>query len=372
MAGVGWNGGSWVNASLDGLTFSDYKTILNNVVRLGHNTIRISFYDRGVLNDTPMNGVDYSIGSNSELKSLTYLGCLDRIIDYCGTIGLRVVFVSHNNEGGHGSADNYGSSNANGLWYDVGGASDGTDGGGNPGTISDALWINVWETIARRWKNKPAILGYDLRNEPASYGSLWEKGVGSNRNIRYAYERAGNAIHAIDPRPLIICEGPQDYSENFANTWPAAPEGDLSLVQQLPVNLVIPNKVVYSVHEYSNVVNKYTGPDSGPEYIARMNANWGYLYQTNIAPVWIGEMGQWLTTSADFAYADTLVSYLNGQAPGGIKFSGSEQGVGTSWWNLNVNENFATQPPFFGIWTSWNNPDFRPDQKPYLLALQQK
>lgn len=62
------------------------------------------------------------------------------------------------------------------------------------------------------------MIGYDIRNEPHSYpsnGCTW--GDGSDRDIRAMYERVGNALLAIDPDKLIICEGPQDYSNSFTH-----------------------------------------------------------------------------------------------------------------------------------------------------------
>lgn len=62
------------------------------------------------------------------------------------------------------------------------------------------------------------MIGYDIRNEPHAYptnGCTW--GDGSDRDIKAMFERVGNAILAIDPDKLIICEGPQDYSNSFAH-----------------------------------------------------------------------------------------------------------------------------------------------------------
>lgn len=43
-------------------------------------------------------------------------------------------------------------------------------------------------------------------------------GDGSTNDIRAMYQRVGDAIHAIDPNPLIICEGPQNYDGSFNGT----------------------------------------------------------------------------------------------------------------------------------------------------------
>jgi aryl-phospho-beta-D-glucosidase BglC (GH1 family) len=149
LACVGWNGGNSVRPRLAGLNQVSYQNTLADMVRLGFNCTRILTSARGVLDNTN-----------------EYLDTLDRVIDYAGTIGLRVIVDIHNDEGGHGTRDSWGTAPPNGIWYDKGGASDGTDGGGNTGTIADADFQQAWVKLATRWKGARAILGYDLINEP--------------------------------------------------------------------------------------------------------------------------------------------------------------------------------------------------------------
>ena len=160
LFGVGWSGGYGRQATLHNLNIANYQSMMRDMVRLGVNTVRIHSWDRGVLDDTAMFGVNYSL--NSDLQGLTYLGVCEKVMDYADTIGLRIVFESHLNEG-----DSF--QQGNGLWYDVGGVSNGTDGNGLTGTITDALFIQSWTTRANRFKNKPALVGYDIRNEPLAY-----------------------------------------------------------------------------------------------------------------------------------------------------------------------------------------------------------
>jgi hypothetical protein len=65
------------------------------------------------------------------------------------------------------------------------------------------------------------VIGYDLRNEPQSWPGSCTWGDGSDTDIRLMYEQVGNAILAIDPDKLIICEGTQNYQSSFANVGPA-------------------------------------------------------------------------------------------------------------------------------------------------------
>jgi aryl-phospho-beta-D-glucosidase BglC (GH1 family) len=261
---------------------------------------------------------------------------LDRVIDAAGQYHLRVILDAHSNEAGTpGPWRPCYAQQANGLWYDRGGASDDTDGCGTPGTVTDEQFVADWETVARHYRDNSTVIGYDLWNEPLGYGkSTWEAGQENPaHNLRFMCERVGNAILSIDPTKLIICEGPLDAAASAADANVPAPWGDLSLAAQLPVKLIVPNKIVYSIHDYPASIGGFQ-PDAGERKIPIMNRTWGYLVRDYIAPVLIGEMGASMNTPKDQHWADTLIAYANGDlgALGGPEFRGGEQGVSTNWW----------------------------------------
>jgi hypothetical protein len=114
------------------------------------------------------------------------------------------------------------------------------------------------------------------------------------------------------------------------------------------VVLHIPDKVVYSVHEYPNPP---LGNVSGPAYLWRLNTVWGWLIKQNIAPVWIGEMGESMDYADDYisiarqiGWGTTLLSYMDGTAPDGPRFKGNQQPISGDWWS-------------WGIGTEGNGPD---------------
>ena len=250
---------------------------------------------------------------------------LDVFVAVCRKVGLKVIFDNHNNEA---TPADWGDAaqQKNGLWFDTGPGTDGTDGTHTPGTISAAKFLGDWVTFARHWAGDSTVIGFDLRNEPCAHTAtpaLW--GGNGPTDIHAMYQAVGNAILAVNPDALIICEAVINYRTG-------AYEGDLSVVQSLPVVLRRPSKLVYSVHEYPKEIGGYPGPEAGAGYIARMNKMWGWLVTENVAPVWIGEMGASMTSPGSQAWGQTLLSYLNGAAPGGLTLPRGQPGVSGDWW----------------------------------------
>jgi aryl-phospho-beta-D-glucosidase BglC (GH1 family) len=257
---------------------------------------------------------------------------LDEFVAECGKIGLKVIFDNHNNEATSADWENA-AQQKNGLWFDKGPGTDGTDGAGNAGTVTAEKFKADWVAFAKHWAGNATVIGFDLRNEPCGHYKksppVW--GGGGPTDIHAMYQSVGNAILKVDPGALIICEGIINYQTG-------AYEGDLSPARRLPVRLSDPKKLVYSVHEYPKEIGGYSGPESGPGYVERMNRTWGWLIHENVAPVWIGEMGASMSSSASQEWGKTLLDYMNGEAEGGPRFKPGQQPVSGDWWawgNLN-------------------------------------
>jgi endoglucanase len=276
---------------------------------------------------------------------------IDGILNAAAKVGLRVVLDNHTNEPGHSDRDNWGAQQKNGLWYDQGGASDGTDGGGNIGTTTDAKFLADWQAVARHYAGNQTVIGYDLRNEPLDWPHMSVWGGDSNRDIRAMYVRVGNAIQAIDAAKLIVVEPP--YS-------------DCRGVRKYPVTLGVPNKVVYSPHEYPGEISGQKVSD-GPGLIQRMNEMWGWLVNEDIAPVFVGEMGSSMRSAQSKAWADTIVPYLNGASPGGLRISDGRQGISTDWWAWGY---LPGQNPDGTLEGDWKTP--RPQQEAVYAKLRQR
>lgn len=90
-------------------------------------------------------------------------------------------------------------------------------------------FIRVWEKIARRFRQKPALWAYDLINEPV-HTRLCPEGLDSHAT----QERAAQAIRQIDPDTTIIVEA-EDWDSPQAFTY------------LLPIDV---ERVVYQAHMY--------------------------------------------------------------------------------------------------------------------------
>jgi len=311
MTGINWFGFETQNKALHGLWSRSYKSFLNQIVSepLGFNVLRIPFSNEMLLASSVTSGINFNV--NPELVGKTPIQVLDEIINYCGTINLRVFLDRHSSK-----ADNFANED---IWYIPGDA-----------YYTEDRWIADWVFLADRYKNNPVVIGADLFNEPKKT-ALWA-------SWRPAAQRCGNAIHAVNPNWLIIVEGTEQF--NGASTWWG---GNLMGVKSDPIALLNPNKLVYSAHEYPSSVFAQTW-FSDPTYPANMGsvwrANWGYIYEENIAPVLIGEFGTKFVTDSDKVWLDMLTNYMDGDfnlngSNGGLP--AGNKGLSFTFWCLNPN-----------------------------------
>ena len=327
----GMNGYDYPLANVNG-PLSGIPANVNAMAAAGFNCIRVDF-----------NNLSLHTGGVA-----AFLSNLDQVVSAAVSAGLRVIIADHDNEGNFGTNDggspDCAAQQANGIWYDSGGASDGTDGCHDQGRTTQASYQSDWVSIASRYAGNNTVIGYDLWNEPLSYGdSTW--GDGTNRDIHLMYQTVGSAILTKDANKLIMAECPQNYGPTTlydGSTYGNAPWGDCTGVKSNPVVFTvngqsIRNKVIYDVHLYPNSVSGISslfGSSSSASAITAMNYSFGYLLSQNIAPVWDGEGGTGLAQNPDDQnWANMLDSYLNGQlgSQGGPTFSTGQQGMGFAW-----------------------------------------
>jgi endoglucanase len=320
LTGLNWFGMETDNKTFHGLWSSNpWRSQLDTMARLGYNTLRVPFSDDALKAGAVATGINDYI--NPDLVGLSPLQILDKVIEYAGGKGMRIILDRHRPTAAGQTA----------LWY--------------TSAVSEATWISDWQALARRYAGNTTVIGADLHNEPhaegtnpAATGACW--GCGDTaRDWRLAAERAGNAILSVQSNWLIFVEGVSCPSGGLSNVWDGDPSndedcgwwgGNLSKAGDFPVRLSVANRVVYSPHEYATSVYHQTWFDD-PAYPANMPAiwdhYWGYLYKQNIAPIMMGEFGSTLQNPVDAVWLRNLLAYT-GSGVTGMSF--------TYWaWNPN-------------------------------------
>jgi hypothetical protein len=151
------------------------------------------------------------------------------------------------------------------------------------------------------------VIGADLHNEPHG-PATWGDG-NPLTDWHAAAERAGNAVLQANPEGLIFVEGIEHQSDDWY-WW----GGNLALAAQVPVQLSVPNKVVYEAHDYGPGVwgQKWFQTSDFPFDLASVwYSHWAYLKFTNTAPVLIGEFGgHSMGDDPEGVWQRTLITYL--------------------------------------------------------------
>src|SRR4051812_23141120 len=93
IAGVNWFGMETSSFAPHGLWVRNYKEMLDQMKKLGFNTVRLPFSTQLFDAESKPNGIDYT--KNPDLQDLSAIEVMDRIISHAGNIGLRVILDRH-------------------------------------------------------------------------------------------------------------------------------------------------------------------------------------------------------------------------------------------------------------------------------------
>jgi aryl-phospho-beta-D-glucosidase BglC (GH1 family) len=277
---VNWFGFETENRAPHGLWSRNFGQMLDQIQKLGYNVIRLPFANAMLVPGAKPTGINYA--ANPDLVNLTSLEVMDRVIAGARARGLRVILDNHRSTSGGGPE-------SNGLWH--------------TSSFPEAKWIEDWKMLARRYKGDATVVGMDLRNEP--HGACWGCGDPS-RDWRLAAEKAGNAILSVNPELLIIVEGIANH--NGQNTWWG---GNLMGAKDFPVRLQVPNRLVYSPHEYPASIypqSWFSDPSYPDNLPAVWDKYWGYL--ATHTPILIGEFGTRLETEKDRQWLQKFSTYI--------------------------------------------------------------
>jgi endoglucanase len=290
-----WFGMETTNCAPHGLWSISLEAGLAQIKSMGFNTIRLP-YSNECLAAASTNSINFAL--NPTLEGLTPQQVMDAVITRAKDAGLNVLLDRHRP----------GSAAQSDLWYTP--------------EYSEERWIADWEQLAERYKNEPAVIGFDLHNEPHG-AACWGCGDTAT-DWQAAATRAGNAVQQINPQLLIVIEGVEKQSSSSSTWW----GGGLAAVASAPVSLSVANQVVYSPHDYPASIypQKWFSASTYPGNLpAVWDANWGYLAKSGTAPILLGEFGTRLETTSDQQWLDTLVSYLG------------NSGMSFAYWSFNPN-----------------------------------
>ena len=310
IAGVNWFGMESTTQAPHGLWTRGYKEMIDQMVGLGFNTIRLPYSSELLHTSAAPNGIDFS--KNPDLQGLSGLQVMDAIVAYAGQQGMRVILDHHRSGAGAGTSEN-------GLWYDS--------------TYTEDAWVADWVTLANRYKTNSTVIGFDLHNEP--HNGTW--GGGGATDWARAAERAGNAALAVNPDLLMFVEGVGTY-QGQSYWW----GGNLMGVRDRPIVFDVANRLVYSPHDYPNSVFPQTWfqtADFGAGLPAVFRKAWGYIYEENIAPIYIGEFGTKLVDPKDAIWLEAITSYISGDLDnnGTNDIPAGNQDISWTYWSWNPN-----------------------------------
>ena len=314
IAGVNWFGFETGTHVPHGLWTRNWKELLQQVKDLGFNTLRIPWCNQAFEPGATTNSIN--TWANPDLAGLSPIQVLDKIVDQCGVLGLRIILDRHS-----AIADNFANED---LWYIPG-----------SGTWTEERWIADWVMLANRYAGNHTVIGADLFNEPKRTAT-WGAGAPAT-DWNEAAERAGNAILAANPEWLIFVEGVE--KANGQSTWWG---GNLMAAATHPVTLDVPGRLVYSMHDYpaSVYAQSWFGAPNYPANLPGVwHGFWGYLFQENTAPLLLGEFGTKLQTVSDQQWLSTLLAYAGGDfnLDGQSDLTGNQKGMSWTYWSLNPN-----------------------------------
>ncbi len=325
LAGVNWYGASENEGVPVGLDVINRHVLAQLITSFGFNCVRFPFSAWMTEQTAPVPG--QYLAANPDLQGATPIHVYDACVEALTGAGLMVIPNCHLLDFGWCCADQ----DDNGLWFND--------------RWPEARFAGTWQGIVKRYASNPLVVGMDVKNEPrpATVGGhvlspTW--GPGDQTDFAVMYTAIGNVIHELNPHLLIICEG-LGYATQL--------EGAASH----PVRLGQANKVVYSMHDYS-----WFHPQGQSEaaYAEAMNKAGGYLLTEKIAPLWVGEFGDSVSSLA--------------ANPGGISWWANIQAwltgadVDWCWWALNPTHGNSCDPGTSTMKYTWGQPE------PYGLLTQ--
>lgn len=210
------------------------KADIDFIASTGANTIRIPFNYRLFTDEDYMG--ETGMGNGFEL--------IDKVIGWCKENNLYVILDMHDAPGGQ-TGDNIDDSYGY-PWLFV-------------SEESQEKFCRIWKDIANHYKDEPAVLAYELLNEPIA--PYFETDM-LNSKLEDIYKKGVAAIREVDRNHIVILGAPQ-WNSNFKplTDW------------------TFDDKIIYSCHRYGGEATK----KAIQSYI-------DFRDKTNL-PMYMGEIG---------------------------------------------------------------------------------
>lgn len=323
LTSVNWYGFDQKEYVPGGLDHVPLATIVKEIQEIGVNSVRLPWANE-TLEQNPL-VPDYAVRANPQFKGKHAMEIMDAVITALAQAHIMVILDNHVSRADWCCSEKDG----NGLWYNA--------------EYPERQWLADWQTMARRYQGQRWVVGADLRNELRS-GATWG-GADPRLDWHAAAQRGGNAVLAVNPRLLIMVEGPE-YSTNFAG------------FDKLPVELSVAHRLVYSPHAYSMDGHVFADYE---ELKQAYDARAGFLLHAGPeVPLWVGEFGtcQKMDCGAGSAWFTLFVRYLK------------ENSLSWGYWPLNGAQSSGEGRKYdtvegYGLLT----PDYQQIAAPKILEL---
>lgn len=155
------------------------------IKRAGFNSVRVPFNYRLFVTE----------GEPRKLEGVGY-EMLDRVVGWCRKEGLYVVLDMHGAPGGQ-TGDNIDDSWGYPFLFES--------------PEAQQLTIDIWRKLAARYAREPAVVGYDLLNEPIAH---YFDAAHFNPKLEPLYRRIVAAVREVDKNHVIFLGGAQ-WDTNF-------------------------------------------------------------------------------------------------------------------------------------------------------------
>jgi endoglucanase len=323
LTSVNWYGFDQRDFVAGGLDHAPLATIVQEIVDLGVNSVRLPWANETLEKNPPV--PDYAVKANPKLRGRHAMEVMDAVVHALADAHIMVILDNHVSRADWCCSETDG----NGLWYNA--------------EYPESRWLTDWQTIVRRYKSQPWVVGADLRNELRNHAA-WG-GTDPRLDWHAAAERGGNAVLAANPLLLIMVEGP-DYSTNFVG------------FDKLPLRFKIADRLVYSPHAYNIADHPFRSYD---DLMQLYDARAGFLLHTEPGvPLWIGEFGtcQTLNCGANSDWFVMFIRYMK------------ENDLAWSYWAINGTQSSGNGRKYDAI-ESYGllSPDYQQVAAPKLVEL---